>query len=543
MEWFCELFRQLDETTKTNRKIAAMKDYFVSADQADAAWAVYVLTGRRMKRLIPTKLLREWAAEAANVPSWMFEECYERVGDLAETMALLVPGTESSFKESLASCFESRILQLGKRDDDQKKARLLETWGQLTPWQRFVFNKLITGALRVGVSQKLVVRALAEATGINAADIAHRLMGEWEPTADFYASLTSPDTTDTKLSRPYPFCLAHALEEEPSSLGELDDWFAEWKWDGIRAQLIRRDGEYFLWSRGEERLDERFPELAEIIGQLPENIVLDGEIVGWKEGHVLPFADLQRRIGRKKLGPKILNDVPARFIAFDILEREGADLRQSDFATRRRMLEATLAGYDNGFPLMLAPEVRAETWEQLAWQRRDSRALRVEGLMLKRKKAEYGVGRVTGLWWKWKIEPYTVDAVMIYAQRGHGRRASLYTDYTFAVWNDDGALIPFAKAYSGLTDEEIRKVDRFVRQHTLERFGPVRSVEPKLVFELAFENIQHSSRHKSGIAVRFPRIARWREDKTPDQADTLATIHNMLAATESERKIAAEATA
>jgi DNA ligase 1 len=523
MKAFAALFRRLDESNKTTRKVAALVDYFRVAPPADAAWALYFLTGNRPLRLLKSRDLAQWCCEEAGISAWMFEECYEVVGDLAETMALLLPDPVAASDDSL-SLWVQRLLALRDLDEPQQRAGVVASWRQLTRHERFVWNKLITGELRVGVSRLLVLRALATHFGVPSDVLAHRLMGVWEPTAEFFSGLGSAELSDADLSRPYPFCLAHALQGEPDKLGDPRQWLAEWKWDGIRAQIVRRGDGLAIWSRGEDLMTERFPDLLADAQRLPPGTVLDGEIVAWRDGRVLPFAEMQRRIGRKQLGKKILADVPARFIAFDVLETAGQDIRSQPLAQRRALLEQLLAGSPQSFAGSTA--MIFDTWQECAERRRQSRQEGVEGLMLKRLDGVYAVGRPTGLWWKWKIDPYTVDAVLIYAQRGHGRRAALYTDYTFGVW-DSGILVPFAKAYSGLTDDEIREVDRFVRQNTLERFGPVRSVKPELVFELAFENIQRSTRHKSGIAVRFPRISRWRTDKRPDQADTLETLRRM----------------
>ncbi len=527
MKQFAALYRALDETTRTSCKIAAMREYFSQCSAADGAWAVYFLSGRRFKRLLSTGRLKEWGAQISGVPDWMFDECYGAVGDLAETMALLLPETTTGSTTSLAEWVEQRIRPLMGLPDDECRAALERAWSELTAQERFVFNKLVTGGFRVGVAQQMVIRALADASQVDAPVIAHRLMGTWEPTATFFTWLISPDSGETDLSRPYPFCLAHPASGDVESLGAVQDWFAEWKWDGIRGQIIRRGGQSFVWSRGEEPVLERFPELHDPTQLLPDGTVLDGEILGWNDAGVLPFSELQRRIGRKTLGKKLLAEVPVKFVAFDLLEEQGVDLRKRPFSERRRRLETLLATLPPNLAIMPSPAVQASSWDNLKELRSSSREARVEGLMLKRTDSEYGVGRQTGLWWKWKIEPYTCDAVLIYAQRGHGRRASLYTDYTFAAW-DGETLVPFAKAYSGLTDAEIREVDRYVRQHTLEKFGPVRSVTAELVFELAFEDIQLSKRHKSGIAVRFPRIARWRRDKRPEQADTLESLRQLI---------------
>ncbi|MGL4422362.1 MAG: ATP-dependent DNA ligase [Gemmataceae bacterium] len=523
MKRFAELFGAIDETTKTTEKVAAMVAYFQEAPAADAAWAVYFLTGRKPRQIVPMKRLRQWAAELAGVPDWLFQECYDAVADSAETIALLVPGATTPTAEPLQEWIEVKLLPLRALPEPEQKLRLLALWGELDARQRFVGNKLITGAFRVGVSQQLVVRALSEVSGTEAPALTHRLMGDWLPTVAFYEELIGRrPSAATDASRPYPFFLASPLEAEPETLGPAADWFAEWKWDGIRSQLIRRGGETFLWSRGEELLTERFPEIAALGATLPEGTVIDGEILaGANDGTdaIRPFAELQKRIGRKTVSKKLLAECPATLLAYDVLEWNGADWRAEPQSVRRERLEQ--------LPLRRSPLVPFETWGELAERRRESRARSVEGLMLKRKNAAYRTGRVRGDWWKWKIEPYSIDAVLIYAQRGSGKRASLYTDYTFAVWND-GVLVPFAKAYSGLTDAEIQQVDAFIRKNTRESFGPVRTVTPELVFEIGFEGIQESKRHKSGVAVRFPRILRQRFDKKPADADTLARVQGLV---------------
>jgi DNA ligase-1 len=527
MKAFTDLYLALDETNKTSEKLDALRRYFESADPEDAAWAVYFLSGRKPKQVVSTKKLRQWAAEEAGVPEWLFEECYHAVGDLAEAMALVLPDNESTTQLPLHIWVTEHLLPLRGEKEEKQWEELRDAWSRFDASQRFVWNKLITGGFRVGISQQLLIRALAQVAGIDPAVIAHRMMGSWEPTPVFYRMLVAAETGDADLSRPYPFFLAYPLEEDAATLGDVRGWQVEWKWDGIRSQLIRREGESFLWSRGEEMVNERFPELYDASLALPDGTVLDGEILPWKNDRVLPFTELQQRLGRKNVTKKILSDVPVILLCYDLLELNGEDVRTRPIEWRRARLEEIVGVLPEDSPIRLSPIVESESWEEFARKREESRARGVEGFMLKRIGSPYRVGRQRGDWWKWKIDPYTIDAVLIYAQRGNGKRASLYTDYTFAVWHE-GELVPFAKAYSGLTDSEIRKVDAFVRQHTVEKFGPVRSVKPELVFELAFEAIQRSSRHKSGIAVRFPRILRWRTDKKIEEADALETIHAML---------------
>ena len=526
MKAFADLYAALDETTKTNDKVAALAAYFSSTSPADAAWAVYFLVGRKPRQVVGTRKLRDWAAEEASVPSWLFDESYDAVGDLSEAIALLLPSPDRSTDLPLAYWVEERLLPLREMEEVEQRAAVLEAWRAMDDRQRFVWNKLISGAFRVGVSAQLVTKALARVSGVESSVVAHRLMGDWRPTPAFYDSLRATDARDADRSRPYPFCLAYPLESPPEALGSPGEWQAEWKWDGIRSQLIHRGGEVYLWSRGEELVTDRYPELAALGASLPDGTVIDGEILPWKSGAPLPFAQLQRRIGRKTLGKKILSEVPVAIVAYDLLEDGGEDVRTRPLEWRRARLEEVVAAVDRP-NLILSPIVSAETWDDLAEARSRSREMQAEGLMLKRVSSEYKVGRQKGDWWKWKVNPFTIDAVLTAAQRGSGKRASLYTDYTFCLW-DAGRLVPIAKAYSGLTDAEIARVDQFVRRNMIEKFGPVRTVKPELVFELGFEGIQRSTRHKSGVAVRFPRILRWRDDKKPEDADTLDNLKAML---------------
>ena len=530
MRKFAKLFEEIDSSTSTKAKTAALSQYFATAEPRDAAWAAWFLTGHRPRQAVPTRRMVAWASEMAKLPLWLFEESYDAVGDLAETISLILPAATKKSDLPLSEWIEERLIPLRELPEAEQRARLESYWCELDGTERFVFNKLITGAFRVGVSALLVMRAISQASGIDAKVIAHRLTGDWSPSADLWTNLVNDASTETDRSNPYPFFLAHPLEAAPETLGPREEWLAEWKWDGIRAQLIKRGDVTVLWSRGDEPIAGQFPEIMADAVKLPD-CVLDGEVLAWKDGRVMPFAALQKRLGRKNPGKKVMEDSPVILLCFDLLEFEGEDWRARPLHERRAKLADVILSIPGGSRFEAASQVRAPTWETLAQARQQSRELGTEGLMLKRIDSEYGVGRPRGTWWKWKIEPYTLDAVLIYAQKGSGKRASLYTDYTFGIWKGD-ELVPFAKAYSGLTDEEIKEVDSFIRRNTIERFGPVRVVKPELVFELGFEGIQRSTRHKSGIAVRFPRMLRMRTDKTAAQADTVDSARELLEAHE-----------
>jgi DNA ligase-1 len=538
MRLFSELVVKLGTSTKTNDRLELLERYFSAANDGDKVWVIALFSGRRPKRTVNTTMLWEWCREMTGLPGWLFEESYHTVGDLAETIALLLPdadggreggpgaqGAAGDLGESLGY-YLIRLGELGKEEEAVKKAFVQRCWAGMNSEERFVFNKLITGGFRIGISQQTVVNALARATGAEASVVAHRISGDWDPATTDYPALVSGEGGGSELSRPYPFYLAYALEEEPAALGRPEEWQAEWKWDGIRGQLIRRGDELFVWSRGEELMTEKFPEYQGFLSRLAPGTVLDGEIIGFTEEGVLPFAALQTRIGRKNVTKKNLSEVPVGFIAYDLLEYGGEDFREKSLEERRVRLEQVVRAASHPL-LRLSPVIAWGRWDELAAARARARDVGSEGIMLKRKSSGYQVGRRRGDWWKWKIDPLVIDAVMVYAQKGHGRRSNLYTDYTFAV-RDGDQLLTFTKAYSGLTDKELAEVDAFVKRNSLEKFGPVRTVKPELVFEIAFEGIAASARHKSGVALRFPRINRWRKDKTVAEIDTIECLKKML---------------
>lgn len=607
MKRFAALYAALDDTRATSAKLEAMRVYFAQAPAADAAWALYFLSGQRLKRLIAPTQLRLWISEATGLAPVIVEECYAHVGDLAETLALLLDraGRRTRSERGLAEWVDW-LLALRDQPLEQQRERLLGAWAELPRAECFLLNKLLTGALRVGVSSGLAARALALHAGLDETLVAQRLMGDWQPSAEAFAALIAPGGAERHPSQPYPFCLASPLDDAPdgtwqdglpSGLGAVSDFVAEWKWDGIRGQLIRRAGQTFLWSRGEELLNGRFPEIEAAAASLPDGCVLDGEILAHDGTQVLPFATLQKRIARKSVGRKLLAEAPVAFFAYDLLEADHRDLRTQPLAQRRAQLDALVTRLAQP-RLQVSEPVLAADWAALAERRSEARARGVEGLMLKRLDSSYQAGRRRGAWWKWKLDAMTIDCVLLYAQAGHGRRANLYTDYTLGVWakkprfastarsgferpakdggagdgqegidlamdgmsvsadaestarsgfegggqggrdlamdgmshsvDDDRELVPVAKAYSGLTDAELTAMDAWIKKHTREKFGPVRSVDPVQVFEIAFEGIQASPRHKAGVALRFPRIARWRRDKPAAEANTLEDLQALL---------------
>jgi len=524
MKRFTALFNALDQTTKTSLKVDALRDYFSVAPHRDAAWAAYLIAGKKVGKSLNSRRLRDWVSQQTQLPAWLVDECFSAVGDLSETLSLLLPANPSANDLPLHRVIEEYIVPLGKMTESEQRKVILEIWGKLDTQERFLFHKLISTAFRVGVSRNLLVRGLAQAADVDEAIMAHRIAGNWKPTEKDFAALFTGEGAEDDPARPYPFLLAHALQEDPNHLGEINQWQLEWKWDGIRAQLIRRNRQTVISSRGESSVATAFPELYQLGASLPDGTVLDGEILAWEKDRPLSFGKLQTRLNRKNVEPMLFVDVPVAFLAYDVLELDSVDQRALPMRERRAKLEALASDLPD---LQLSPVVKAASWEEAISTMSQSRSRGVEGLMIKRLDSPYAVGRPRGLWWKLKVEPYTADCVMVAAQAGHGKRAGLFTDYTFAVRNQQ-ELVTIAKAYSGLTDEEIDEVDRWVRNHTTAKFGPVRSVNPELIFELGFEGIQASDRHKAGIALRFPRMLRWRKDKKIDDIDTLETLQRML---------------
>ena len=527
LELFSNLVTELSSSTKTNEKIQSLVDYFAIAPDADKVWVIAIFSGRRPRRAVNSRLMREWCTEIAQIPEWLFNECYHTVGDLSETLALLLPDLKNeSQKTQSLSYYLEKFISIEKENESIKKNFITDCWQQMNKNERFVFNKFITGSFRIGVSQKTIVNALAKVVELSPSVIAHRISGNWDPVTTTFKELLSETASLSDFSKPYPFYLAYAIDDEVANLGDINEWQAEWKWDGIRGQMIKRNNELFVWSRGEELMTDKFPEYFILKDLLPDGIALDGEIIPAVDGKPLPFAVLQTRIGRKNISKKQLQDAPISFFVYDLLEFNHEDWREKSLTDRRKKLEEIISPIKNN-AIQISEIIHCHSWDDLAEIRKKSREMNSEGIMLKRKDSIYKVGRKRGDWWKWKIDPLTIDCVMIYAQKGSGRRSNLYTDYTFAV-KDGDKLVTFTKAYSGLTDKEFAQIDNFVKRNSIEKFGPVRTVKPELVFEIAFEGIAASNRHKSGVALRFPRMNRWRKDKTVDDINTMDDLKEML---------------
>lgn len=527
MEKFINLYFQIDQTSSTNEKIDYMAHYFKTTPSEDAAWALFFLLGKRIKRLISSNDLKKWCMEYLNMTLWLYEECYSAVGDTAETVALLVnTNAKMSLDLPLSKILSNKILPLQNLGEEEKKITIFHLWKNLDFKSCYIFNKLLTGGFRVGASKQLTLRALSLALEVPQEKLAQALIVNQEPTLSFYENLRQLKNTEALAHQPLPFYLASPIEKDLSHLGDPSQWVAEWKWDGIRAQLIHHEDDVYIWSRSHEIITEQCPEITQEAKKCTTSFILDGELLAYKEERALPFFALQKRLGRKKPSKKIQEEIPLIFMAYDLLSKDGIDRRGDSFQNRRKLLEETIHEIHSE-KFLISPLLSFQSWDELKTLQTSAKELKAEGVMLKEKSSIYKTGRVKGFWWKYKIDPMTIDAVLLYAQPGSGRRANLYTDYTFAVW-DQGQLVPIAKAYSGLDQKEIEELDRWIRRHTTEKFGPVRQLEPFHVFEIAFESAQPSSRHKSAVALRFPRILRWRKDKTVQEADQLEDVKKFI---------------
>lgn len=525
MKVFAQLIYALDSTNKTTQKMDAIDRFLREAEDNDKLWFLALFSGKRPRRPVTSRLMRIWTLEITDIPEWLFLESYAAVGDLSETIALILPPPTQQIERSLAD-WMSAIITLNEKSEDEKKKFIIEAWDGLSTTERFIFNKLLGGNFRLGVSSKTLINALARHYQLDTNAVSHSIMGDWKMGEVHFDGLIRGEYTNTQLSKPYPFCLAYTLEKDTEELGKIDDWQIEYKWDGIRGQFIKRQGEIFVWSRGEELVTEQFPEIIAELRNWEGDFVIDGEILVVREGKVAGFTDLQKRLNRKVLSRKLLLDFPVHVFIYDLLEWQNEDWRSKPLEQRRKQLTQLFENND-AQRMYLPPILQAASWTAVAQLRAGSRENNSEGLMLKHRRSPYHTGRKKGDWWKWKVDPWTIDAVLIYAQKGSGRRSAFYTDYTFAV-KDGDQLVTIAKAYSGLTDVEIREVSRFVSKNAIEKFGPVRTVKPELVFEIAFEGIGWSPRHKSGVALRFPRIARWRKDKTVDDIDDIVEVKKLI---------------
>jgi DNA ligase-1 len=550
MNDFAELLDRLAYEPSRNNKLRLIADYLRTTPDPERGYALAALTGALSFQHAKAGMIRALIAERTDPV--LFELSYDYVGDLSETVALMWPADPAQKPNAVPALSEviETLATLGKTQLPKQLARWLDGLDENGRW---ALLKLVTGALRIGVSARLAKTAAASLGDKEPNEIEILWPGLAPPYTELFAWLEGraerPETRDIAPFR--PAMLAHAIEETDFSALGPKDFIAEWKWDGIRVQAAAagsgEDKVTRLYSRTGEDISRSFPDLTEAL-RLPGS--LDGELLIVRDGRVQSFNVLQQRLNRKAVTPKMLAEFPAHLRAYDLLVDGEEDLRDKPFAERRERLKAFVAKLDDP-RIDLSPTIPFDTWEALTAARADPAdagagrdAEAVEGVMLKRRDSIYVPGRPKGLWWKWKRDPFTVDAVLMYAQRGHGRRSSYYSDYTFGVWKGGESgdeLVPVGKAYFGFTDDELKQIDRFVRNNTIERFGPVREVtheaEKGLVFEVAFEGLQRSTRHKSGVAMRFPRIGRIRWDKPPREADRIDTLEAMLSKIESGRDV------
>lgn len=538
MKDFASLIAQIDQTNSTNDKVQLMVDYFKSHDSATNAWAIFILMGKQKKRILTSARLRKVINQISDVPTWLMEECYSAVGDTAEMIALISESLLAKNKDendinhefTLVEWMEKKLPPLAKLPEPELAQQLENWWRSFSQQQIFVLNKVLTGAMRIGVSELLVFKALSIALEVDRSLLATRLMGEFEPTAETFESLSiEPTGNESDPARgliPLPFCLASPIVNPSESLEDAKDWLVEWKWDGIRAQIHKQGDQVEIWSRGEDRITKSFPDIVNALVETDFTGVLDGEIVAGDWALPSPFQQLQVRLNKKNPTAKFISENKISFIAYDLLVDKTQDIRTSTLLERRKSLKDVMTSLPSSF-FGLSKHIEGDDWTELAQERDAARLKGAEGFMLKKLSSQYVGGRKRGIWFKWKLEPLTIDTILTAAQPGTGKRASLYTDYTFSIWKDE-VLVPIAKAYSGLDDKEIRSLDSWIRRNTLERFGPVRTLKPEKVFEIGFEGVAESRRHKSGYALRFPRILRERADKDAANANKVEDVAEIL---------------
>jgi len=512
MRLFGQLLQACLQEPKTLQKISLLSDYFNEESPENMPMALHFLMGENMGRFCSGRQLREWAAQLLGLPDWLVDESYEALGDNSETISLLFPNKPSSLAHDLKAVCE-RIQQLKSEPIDVKKDWIIDVWSKSSRDDIYTFNKLLGGGIRIGASKKNVLKALSRTVHLDVDILEQRLLGTWEPTKIAYDALVNPDDIAGKGTCPYPFFLASPIQDVDATLMPFSDWQIEPKWDGIRAQLVHRQEGTQLWSRGNDLISDQFPDILDSASELPYG-VYDGEVLAWGADGPQPFADLQKRLNRKKVTRQLLASIPCIMMLYDCLEFEGVDVREQALHERCKKIRDLRPPFYTSNPLTLNGVSALNDYVK------NARNNRVEGVIIKRLSSAYKSGRVRGDWWKLKVDPLLLDVVIMYAQKGKGIRSGLFTDYTFGVW-DNNQLVPIGKAYSGLTNDEIKQVHQILNNHLTDRFGPVRGVSPCVVLEVAFDSIQESPRHKSGLALRFPRINRLRLDKPVEEANSL----------------------
>jgi len=527
MKAFAKLISNLEQTSKEAFKVTALAQYFSNATDEDKLWTLALFTGTRPKRVVDIKALKEFAEQVYTEGEWLFEASHQIVGDMAETIAYFLPKAKRNGNHTLSEWISMIRTIFNAERIDQRDA-ITKAWDTLRPEERFIFNKLITGGFRIDVSLKLLSKALAIVTGKDENLLAHKLNSDWHPDEVSFETLIFTENPEAEKSKPYPFHLAHTLESTVAELGDISNWQVERKWDGIRVQVIVRGNKISIWSRKGDILSSKVPELKPLAESMEDGTVLDGELICFKNGKILPINNLRTRFGRRNNSKKQFEESPCVFMAYDILEFKGEDIRNKDLAERRKKLEKViLQYYDEHKIILLSDIINNDNWESINSEREKSREHQVTGLVLKNKKSIYGSSRVEGDWWKWPVDPLFIDAILLYAQAGEGGSSKMYREYSFALWHGED-LVTFAKAKSGLEDKELKELTSFVKKNTKEKFGPVRSVAAVQIFRLAFDSITASKRHKSGILLKNPRLIEWLRDKNIEDGNNLDDLKKML---------------
>lgn len=524
MKAFAELIFNLRKWDTENNQIRYIKEYFSISDDRDCIWAIYILLGKKIKNEFRSKQqLKKWACEYAEIPDWLFDESYSFTGDLTETISLILPGKEADSGRTLTEWMHY-MESFCKSDDQGNKKKVVDAWKELDHTETYVFNKLIPGNFKSGVDEKVIIKALSKFLNIESNVISNRIKSNWHPDLISFYELFSKFNPDDIISKPYPFIPEEVFESEPGVLGSAADWLAEQKFKGIRCQLIFRKGKIFLWTDNGELINDKFPEFEFIKKYLPDDSVFTGSIICINNGMKSQHNYLQARLRRKNISSKSLKESPVIFMMNDLLEYEGTDMRNKFLIERKELIKCNKFMISKNNLIKYSENIKFENWEELRTIRRKSSDTISGGIILKKKNSLF-LSDINEKYLICKPEPLSADAVLMYALKGE--RTDLFSEFTLGVW-DKGKLVSIAKINSGLSEEEIREVSEFVNNNTLEKFGPVRTVRPELVFNISFESISFSVRHKSGVVLQSPEISKWIRGKNIFDASSLENLKKFI---------------